>query len=147
MRKFSFERLDVWQAAADLELAVYAVVEKFPPDERFELKRQVRRSVHSIPSNIAEGSGRATGPDQAHFSTIAYGSLVETLNHLLIAVRHGYLTEADMTPLRLQFSEVATKLAALRRKQLKSPGLNNRLAQEPQPDYEHPDDFVLPPLE
>ena len=146
MRKFRFERLEVWQAAADLEVAVYRVAEKFPADERFELKSQVRRAVHSIPSNIAEGTGRATGKNQANFSTIAYGSLVEVLNHLLIAIRHGYLTEDEVAPLRAQFSEVATKLSALRRSQLNSQGLNNNLAQEP-PSDGYADDFTLPPLD
>ena len=146
MRKFSFERLEVWQAAADLAVAVYRVADKFPADERFELKSQVRRAVHSVPTNIAEGTGRATGKDQAYFSAIAYGSLVEVLNHLLIAVRYGYLTEEDVAPLRLRFSQVATKLGALRRSQLNSPGLNSRLAQEPPLDG-YADDFTLPPLD
>ena len=149
MRKFSFERSKAWQAAADLAVAVYRLLERLPAIERYGLESQLRRSIHSVPSNIAEGSGRATGRDQAHYSTIAYGSLVESLNHLLLAERHGYLSAADIDPLRPQFSKVATHLSALRRYQLKSDGLNAQLAQEPPPDdyATYPNDYVLPPLD
>ena len=145
MQKFNFERLEVWQEAAKLTVLVYKLSDKLPADERFGMKSQVRRSVHSVPSNIAEGSGRATGKDQAYFTTVAYGSLVETLNHLLIAVLHGYLEEANVAPLRERFVRIAKQLSTLRRKQRQSKGLDNNLAQEPPPGYG--EDYTLPPLD
>ncbi len=49
----------------------------YPPDERFGLISQMRRSAVSIPSNIAEGAGRRTEKDFARFITIANGSAYE----------------------------------------------------------------------
>ncbi len=74
---------------------VYQASKKFPADERYALTDQLRRAVVSIPSNIAEGSGRASNKDYAHFLSIARGSLYETLTQLQIAQDLGYLDEYD----------------------------------------------------
>ena len=147
MRTYSFERLEVWQLAKALTVRIYKVAKKFPEEERYELTRQVRKSVSSVPSNIAEGTGRFTGKDQAHFSTMAYGSLVETLNHLLIAVDLEYLTRDEVDAMRPAIHEVATKLSRLRRAQLNrgAKGRSNT-AQEPEAPYGIHDEDDLPPL-
>lgn len=88
----TYRELAVWQKAMQLVVLVYAEVRKFPADERFALADQLRRSVASIPANIAEGNGRASNRDYAHFLSIARGSLYETMTHLEIAESLGYLT-------------------------------------------------------
>jgi len=70
---------------------VYAVVKRLPADERYALADQIRRAVVSIPSNIAEGAGRASNRDYGHFLSIARGSLYETINQLEIAQDLGYI--------------------------------------------------------
>ena len=74
---YYFERLDVWQQARQLVVQVYKLLEKFPKEEKYALCDQLRRSVISIPSNIAEGSGRIAKKETIHFLEIAYGSLME----------------------------------------------------------------------
>ena len=74
---------------------VYQASKKFPSEERYALTDQLRRAVVSIPSNIAEGSGRASNRDYAHFLAIARGSLYETLTQLQIAQDLGYINEYD----------------------------------------------------
>ena len=90
-----FKNLIVWQKAMELVRMVYQASKKFPADERYALTDQLRRAVVSIPSNIAEGSGRASNKDYAHFLSIARGSLYETLTQLQIAQDLGYLDEYD----------------------------------------------------
>ena len=68
----------------------------------------------SVPSNIAEGSGRASAKEKIHFIEIAYGSLMETYCQLTVAVKLGYLSEENAMALRPQFTEVAKMLSGWR---------------------------------
>jgi four helix bundle protein len=56
---FNFEKLEVWQKAIALVDVIYGQTRNFPADERFGLTNQMRRSVVSVSSNIAEGSSRS----------------------------------------------------------------------------------------
>jgi len=85
--QFSFEKLIAWQDAKELAKTIYRETKSFPVDEKYGLTQQIRRAAMSVCANIAEGSTRSTPKDQAHFTTIAYGSLIELLNHLIIAKR------------------------------------------------------------
>ena len=87
----SFRDLLVWQKSMDFAEHVYRVQKKFPAEERFSLCDQLRRAVVSIPSNIAEGRGRDTARDFAHFLTLARGSLNEVTTQLELATRLGYM--------------------------------------------------------
>ena len=87
-----FKDLIVWQKSMELVKAVYALSKAFPADERYALTDQLRRAVVSIPSNIAEGSGRASNADYGHFLSIARGSLYETMTQLQVAVDLGYIS-------------------------------------------------------
>ena len=88
-----FKNLIVWQKAMELVRAVYAISKAFPSDERYALTDQLRRAVVSIPSNIAEGNGRASNADYGHFLAIARGSLYETMTQLQVSVDLGYIRE------------------------------------------------------
>jgi len=93
MASRSFRDLRVWQSAEDLTAAVYDAVKAFPAYEQFGLSSQLRRSVISVPSNIAEGFGRSTAKDREHFYTMANGSLYEVKNQLIIARDRKYLKQ------------------------------------------------------
>jgi four helix bundle protein len=95
MEEFGYRNLIVWQKAMALIELVYDEIKKFPQEERFALSDQLRRSVVSIPSNIAEGNGRSTNKDYAHFLSIARGSLYETLTQLEIAQKLGYVSNIE----------------------------------------------------
>jgi four helix bundle protein len=112
---FRFERLDVWQLARTLIVHVYKESARFPTDERFGLTAQLRRAAVSVASNIAEGSGRNSDADFAHFLEQSYGSLMEVVAQLVVASDLGYLEEADLNSLRQNSSELAAKLVALNR--------------------------------
>ncbi len=92
----SFEQLIVWQTSAELAQAVYQITKKFPATEKFALTDQVQRAAVSVSANIAEGFGRRGVNEKLQFYNIAYGSLLETKSHLLIAQRLGFVTSGDL---------------------------------------------------
>ena len=116
MQKLGYRGLIVWQKAMLLVRLVYAEVKKLPNGERYALGDQIRRSVVSIPSNIAEGNGRASNKDYAHFLAIARGSLYETLTQLEIAQDLGY---ASFTP---EIEQLATEIGRILGSMLKKYG-------------------------
>ena len=62
----SFRNLNAYIKAKELVSKIYTLLKKFPKEEQYALCDQLRRAVISIPSNIAEGSGRMTTKDQSH---------------------------------------------------------------------------------
>ena len=112
----SFRKLNVYITAKELVKQVYALLKKFPKEEQYALCDQLRRAVISIPSNIAEGSGRESQKDQMHFYTIAYGSLMETLSQLDVASDLGYITNEELEKMEIMINEEAKMIAGLIRK-------------------------------
>jgi four helix bundle protein len=118
MRQFSFERLDVWQRGRALCKEIYQISQKFPPDERFGATQQIRRAALSITCNLAEGSSRHKGADKARFTEIAYGSLLEVLNLLIMATDLSFVEEDFLNKIRPLIEEISNKLNRLRESQL-----------------------------
>jgi four helix bundle protein len=88
------KRLKVWVRAKDYALSIYKqVLPLLPPDEKWNLGNQLRRSALSLPANLAEGYGRFYYQENVRFCYVARGSLEETLSHLLFAFEAGYLPE------------------------------------------------------
>jgi four helix bundle protein len=73
----NYKDLKVWEKAHLFTLAIYEVIKNFPKDEIYSLTNQLRRSVSSIPTNIAEGCGKNSQPGLAKFLNIALGSANE----------------------------------------------------------------------
>jgi len=69
-----YKKLVAWQEAVNLVVQVYENTRKFPSEEKFGLISQINRAAVSIPSNIAEGAGRATNGEFKQFLGIAAGS-------------------------------------------------------------------------
>ena len=113
-RDFSYRNLIVWQKAMAFSQLVYSLVRSFPAEERFALSDQIRRAVVSIASNIAEGCGRASNRDYAHFLSIARGSLYETMTQLEMARAFGYID--SLSEVELSAKEIARMLVALMKK-------------------------------
>ena len=111
----NYRELTVWQRAMDLALASYDCTDTFPDNERFGLTSQIRRSAVSIPSNIAEGEGRAHRAECLNFLSIARGSLQELVTLLLIAERRGYSQKERLAPLLELCDHVSRMLTSLRR--------------------------------
>src|SRR5688572_16659854 len=117
--QFSFEKLEVWQLARILTTDIYKHTVKFPNEEKYLLTSQLRRATVSIASNLAECSARTSAKDKAHFTTIAFSSLMEVFNHLIIAVDLGYLNNENLIQYRKQIQTPSVKLSNLKASQLK----------------------------
>ena len=113
-----FQNLVVYQQAKELVKIVYALMKKFPSDERYALCDQLRRSVISIPSNIAEGMGRMAEKEQGHFINIAFGSLMEVLAQIDIAKDLDYITREEYTQVESLVNEIGKMLSSLRAKRV-----------------------------
>src|ERR1043165_7657235 len=105
-----FTELEAWKLSRKLKLQVYELLPSIPRDEKFELVQQLRRSVRSIPTNIAEGHGRFTFKDQYNFCVMARGSLMETLNHLIDAYDCKYISTEVLNTFKSQIDEVGRVL-------------------------------------
>jgi four helix bundle protein len=109
----SYRDLVVWQKSVELVTAVYKVTSDFPRQEVFGLTSQMRRCAVSVPSNIAEGQGRATKGEFIQFLSHARGSLFELETQLCIASKLGYLAADQTQDLELKAQEVARILNGL----------------------------------
>ena len=115
--EYSFEKLRVWQKAREVAKAIYSETSKFPRREVYGLTSQCNRAAISVTANIAEGSSRRSRKDQAHFSEIAYGSLMELACLLILCTDLGILAaEAEQT-LRQSIEQISMQLNALHRSQ------------------------------
>ena len=93
---YDYRELEVWKQAMELCERMYALVRKFPQEEKRALGDPLRRAVVSIPSNSAEGNGRDSRSEYARFLSIERGSLFEVQTQLELASRFGYISPSDI---------------------------------------------------
>ena len=117
-KKYNYKDLEAYKEAKILVRMIYFLLQRFPKEETYALCDQLRRAAISIPSNIAEGSGRTSAKDQAHFFEMAFGSLMEIECQLDIASDLGYISNEELESLNAQIARVASMLSGMRRKLL-----------------------------
>ena len=108
-----FRQLKVWEKAHLLAVSIYKVTKGFPKEEIYGLTSQIRRAAVSIPNNIAEGCGRGSDADLAHFLQIGMGSSSEVEYLLLLSRDLGLMGNADYEQLNLQIVEIKRMLSGL----------------------------------
>jgi four helix bundle protein len=143
------ETLQVWQRAMDFAVKVcHQVLPLLPSQEKWSLIDQLRRSVQSIPANIAEGYGRFYYQESIRFCYIARGSLEETFSHISLAYRLNYLSDDVFQSLTGEIQEIRRMLngyiAFLKtsKRGVAEPGATIAVHEEPIP-Y-HTEDFPEP---
>jgi four helix bundle protein len=112
----TYRDLIVWQKSMSLVTEIYKVLKVFPKDEIYGLTGQIRRSAISIPSNIAEGFGRASTNDYIRFLKVATGSLYELQTQVDIASNLGYLQKHTYNEIYELSREVERMLSSLIRR-------------------------------
>jgi len=115
---YPFEKLRVWQSARSVIKNVYRITKAYPRNEVYGLISQTNRAAVSVAANLAEGSSRTSRKDQAHFSQIAYGSLMELACLLIVAVDLEILSPVREAELREEIEAVSRQLNALRTSQV-----------------------------
>ena len=108
-----FKTLKVWQLSHKLTLDIYQITANYPKYELFALVSQMRRSSSSIPTNIAEGCGRRTDDDFAHFLQMAFGSANEIEYQILLSADLNYIRREKEMELNRQIEEIKRMLSAL----------------------------------
>lgn len=113
---YPFRRLTVWVKAHALTLRVYGITDDAGWRRYPGLASQLRRSISSIPANLAEGAGHATDALFNRYLGIALASSRESDYHLLLAKDLGIITERDYAILEARLSEVQGMLMGLRKR-------------------------------
>ena len=116
----SFEKLEVYQMARNFKKEIKLLSKTFPKEERYDLISQINRTSSSMSSNLAEGSGRSSNLDQAHFTNMSYASGLETIDHLNTALDMEYIKKEIYTILRTDLDKILIKLNALYKFQIKN---------------------------
>jgi four helix bundle protein len=118
-REFPFEKLRVWQESRQLVKDIYGLTKEFPKSEVYGLVSQLNRAAVSVACNLAEGCSRTSRKDQAHFSQLAYSSLIETACLLVLCMDNGFLANDRSVNLRGRIQGLAAGIHALRQTQTK----------------------------
>jgi four helix bundle protein len=109
----NFREYKVWQDAVDFAALVYEVTSQLPWFEKKGLCDQLQRAVVSISSNIAEGAGRPSDSDFAHYLDMALGSTYEVETQLIISNKIGYIDENKFGELYAGIQTIERQLLAL----------------------------------
>jgi four helix bundle protein len=109
---FSFEKLEIWQLSRMLSIKIYKITSEFPKEELYGLTSQLRRAAVSVSSNIAEGNSRLSQKDKAHFIEVAFSSLMEIMNQLIISKDLDFITEEELNTFRKDIGELSNKINA-----------------------------------
>jgi len=111
----TYTDLQVWQAAMDLAEDLYRITKGFPKEETYGLTVQLRRAAVSVPSNIAEGKGRASDKELCQFLCHSRGSLFEIETQINLAQRLGYLDKEKADSILRKTARVGQLLNGLLR--------------------------------
>jgi len=107
-----FKKRRVWHESIDLAARVYTATARLPAAERYGLTAQMGSAAVSVSSNIAEGTGRSSGPDMARFLQIAIGSASELESQIVVATHLKLLGDVD--PLLDQVDKVRRQIIRLK---------------------------------
>lgn len=99
----SFTELEVWKQSRKIRMWVTDLTKRFPGEEKYRLADQIIRSSRSVGNNIAEGHGRFHYQDNIRFCIMARGSLLETLDHLIIAFDDKIIQEEELQSFKIEY--------------------------------------------
>ncbi|MBR5911536.1 MAG: four helix bundle protein [Bacteroidales bacterium] len=108
-----FHNYKVWNKGHQFALNIYKKTKSFPKEELFGITSQIRRAATSIPFNIAEGCGRRSDAEFAHFLNIAAGSASEVEEELLLSYDLGFLDETAYEQLNSDVNDIKAMLNKL----------------------------------
>ncbi len=110
----NYKKFEIWRRSHALVLSVYRVASEFPSGERYGIVSQMRRAAVSVPTNIAEGSGRPSTADFARFLGIALGSLSEVDYYVVMVEDLGYIDDATARDLDTQIADLRRMMSRFR---------------------------------
>ena len=111
-----YRELRVYQLAFETALRVFEISKRFPPDERYSLTDQIRRSSRAVCSNIAEAWPLRERRYPASFVSKLSDSdseSAETTVWLDFCKAFGYITEQDRAELTDHYDHICSQLAIM----------------------------------
>lgn len=114
---FKFERLEAWQKAIVFANVMFDLTDSLPQRYQFSLGEQLRRAALSVPTNIAEGSGRDSPKEAGYFYRISKGSVYECVSLLVMIEKRGHLAQEAYRQHYTDADELAAMLTGLMRVQ------------------------------
>lgn len=112
----NYKELEIWKEGVDLAKIIYQMTIEFPKDEIYGLTSQIKRCAISIPSNIAEGSGRYTTKDFNYFLAIATGSSYELETQLILVREFEFLSTEKISPVLKKMDILQKKIYRFKEK-------------------------------
>lgn len=109
-----FKDLEIWKRSRIFCSKIYAETANFPENEKFGITNQLRKASVSIPSNIAEGSSRASNKELSRFLEIAIGSAYEIETQLLISNDLKFLEFETLESLLNELEEIIKMISKFR---------------------------------
>lgn len=138
--KRGFEDLECYQLALQVMAEVHKFSKTLPPDEKFDLYFQIRRSAKGVTGNIAEAYGRYHYLDSLRYYSIARGELNETLARLIDARVLNYIDQPAFETLYQLIRQTEQALngfmAYVRRQRSGSQEFGDKFIHEDQEDYD-----------
>ena len=111
-----YREMTVWKKSIQLCTEVYKITKLLPTTERYVLCEQMQRAAISVPSNIAEGSGRTSKKEFVHFLSISRGSLFELETQTILCKQLEYISEDATEDFDILSDEITKMLTALIKK-------------------------------
>lgn len=138
--KRGFEDLECYQFALEVMAKIHAFSKTLPPEEKYDLYAQIRRSAKGVTGNIGEGYGRYHYLDSLRFYSIARGELNETLARLIDAKVLGYIEQLEFEALYKLIRQTEQTLNGymnyVRRQRTGSQEFGDKAVHEDQTEYD-----------
>ena len=112
----SHKELHVWQDAMDGAMEIYEITKAFPPDEKYSLVDQIRRSSRSVAANLAEAwrKRRYEAAFKAKLND-AEAEASETQTWVEVALRCSYIDKQTADTLDQKYEHILTRLVSMSR--------------------------------
>ena len=122
--KHNYKKMDLWKVSRSNNLRVYGLTNKFPKEELYGLTSQLRRSIVSVSSNIAEGSGYESDAQFLRFLNISMGSLCEAEAQIYLAFDLKYINIDDLNESEKYMTDQKRLIRGMIKKLKKDNGFN-----------------------
>ena len=122
MEFFGYRKLIAYNKACEVRRVVYQLIKKFPKEEQFALCNQLRRAAVSTTSNIAEGITRYSNKDKVHFLEMSYGTLMEVMSQIEVALDEGYIQNDQFSNLETLIADTGRLISGLQNSFLPNKG-------------------------
>ena len=108
----NFRDLEIWNLSRGLVEEIYFLIKIMPDEEKHEVTSQIKRSVISIPSNIAEGCAKKSKKDFSRFLEISLGSCYELETQFILCADVDLIPEKNIEEKIILLQTIEKKITA-----------------------------------